>query len=138
VDTCAMRFVRSPKIFDVVVMENTFGDILTDETSALVGSMGMLPSASLAEGKFGLYEPIHGSSPNRAGKNTANPIATILSAAMMLDYSFGLAKEARAIESAIETTLDAGQRTNDITDVGCTVVGTREMGDLIAGRVLVG
>jgi 3-isopropylmalate dehydrogenase len=138
VDTCAMRFVRSPKIFDVVVMENTFGDILTDEASTLAGSMGMLPSASLAEGKFGLYEPIHGSSPNRAGKNTANPIATILSGAMMLDYSFGLAKEAKAIESAIEATLNAGQRTNDITDEGCTVVGTREMGDLIAGRVMAG
>ena len=135
VDTCAMRFVRSPKIFDVVVMENTFGDILTDEASTLAGSMGMLPSASLAAGRFGLYEPIHGSSPNRAGKNTANPIATVLSAAMMLDLSFGLSAEARSIETAIEAVLNSGQRTNDITDEGCTVVGTREMGDLIAARV---
>lgn len=135
VDTAAMRLVRNPKYFDVVVTENTFGDILTDEASMLAGSMGMLPSASLAEGTFGLYEPIHGSSPHRAGKNTANPIATILSAAMLLRYSLGLTKEADAIETAIGSVLDEGYRTNDIQEPGTTVVGTREMGDLIAKKV---
>lgn len=135
VDSCAMRLVRQPRDFDVIVTENTFGDILTDEASVIAGSMGMLPSASLAEGRLGMYEPIHGSSPNRAGKNTANPIATILSAAMLLRYSLGQSAEADAIERAVERTLDDGYRTNDITSPGTTVVGTREMGDLIAERI---
>lgn len=135
VDTAAMRLVRNPKHFDVLVTENTFGDILTDEASMLAGSMGMLPSASLAEGKLGLYEPIHGSAPHRAGKNTANPIASILSAAMLLRHSLGLPAEAVAVESAVGAVLDAGFRTNDIEEPGTKVVGTREMGDLIAARV---
>jgi len=135
VDTAAMRLVRQPKHFDVMVTENTFGDILTDEASMLAGSMGMLPSASLAEGKFGLYEPIHGSAPHRAGKNTANPIASILSAAMLLRHSLGLAAEAAAVEAAVGAVLADGYRTNDIQEPGTTVVGTREMGDLIASRI---
>jgi len=135
VDTAAMRLVRQPKHFDVMVTENTFGDILTDEASMLAGSMGMLPSASLAEGRFGLYEPIHGSAPHRAGKNTANPIASILSAAMLLRHSLGLAAEAAAVEAAVGAVLADGYRTNDIQEPGTTVVGTREMGDLIAGGI---
>jgi 3-isopropylmalate dehydrogenase len=135
VDSCAMRLVRQPRDFDVLVMENTFGDILTDEASVIAGSMGMLPSASLGEGKFGMYEPIHGSSPNRAGKNTANPLATILSGAMLLRHSLGLIAEADAVERAVERTLDDGYRTNDIPSPGTTVVGTREMGDLVAERI---
>jgi 3-isopropylmalate dehydrogenase len=135
VDTCAMRLVRQPREFDVIVTENTFGDILTDEASVLAGSMGMLPSASLAAGTFGMYEPIHGSAPRRAGQNTANPIATILSAAMLLRYSLGRGAEANAIERAVARVLDDGYRTNDIGSPGTTVVGTREMGDLIAARV---
>jgi len=135
VDTCAMRLVRSPREFDVVVTENMFGDILTDEASVIAGSMGMLPSASLAEGKFGMYEPIHGSAPDLAGTNTANPIATILSAAMLLRISFGLTSEALAVERAVQRVLDDNYRTPDIQSVGTTVVGTREMGDLILDRV---
>jgi 3-isopropylmalate dehydrogenase len=135
VDTAAMRLVRQPKYFDVVVTENMFGDILTDEASMLAGSMGMLPSASLAEGKFGLYEPIHGSAPHRAGKNSANPIASVLSAAMLLRHSLGLVAEAQSIELAIGAVLEAGFRTNDIAEPGMTVVGTRDMGDLIAERI---
>lgn len=135
VDTAAMRLVRQPKHFDVLVTENTFGDILTDEASMLAGSMGMLPSASLAEGRFGLYEPIHGSAPHRAGKNTANPIASILSGAMLLRHSLGLSAEAKAVEAAVGAVLADGYRTNDIQEPGTTVVGTREMGDLIAGKI---
>jgi len=141
VDSCAMRLIQNPAYLDVLVAENTFGDILTDEASMLAGSMGMLPSASLAgvpqEGVniFGMYEPIHGSAPRRAGLNMANPIATILSAAMMLHYSLGLIKEAQAIESAVDGVLQGGYRTYDIMEEGKTKVGTREMGDLIAGRV---
>ena len=131
-----MRLVRQPKQFDVIVTENTFGDILTDEASMLAGSMGMLPSASLAAGRFGLYEPIHGSAPHRAGKNTANPIASVLSAAMLLRHSLALESEARAIEAAIGAVLADGFRTNDIAEPGTTVVGTREMGDLIAARLV--
>jgi 3-isopropylmalate dehydrogenase len=139
VDACAMRFIQRPSEFDVLVTENMFGDILTDEASMLAGSMGMLPSASLAgipRGKtFGMYEPIHGSAPSRAGQNLANPIATILSVAMMLRYSFALETEAQAVESAVLATLEQGYRTYDIMSEGKTKVGTKEMGDLIAQRV---
>lgn len=141
VDACAMRLIQNPTYFDVLVTENMFGDILTDEASMLAGSMGMLPSASLAgvpqEGVniFGMYEPIHGSAPRRAGLNMANPIATILSVAMMLRYSLGLIKEAQTIESAVDGVLQQGYRTYDIMDEGKIKVGTKEMGDLIAGRV---
>jgi len=141
VDTCAMRLIQRPAEFDVIVTENTFGDILTDEASMLAGSMGMLPSASLAgiprEGTaiFGLYEPIHGSSPKRAGQNMANPIATILSGAMMLRYSLGLSAEAEAVEHAVSRVLEDGYRTYDIMSDGMKKLGTREMGDLIAARV---
>lgn len=141
VDACAMRFIQRPTDFDVIVTENTFGDILTDEASMLAGSMGMLPSASLAgvpiQGKrtFGLYEPIHGSAPKRAGQNLANPIATILSIAMMLRYSLALEQEAAAIEAAVNRVLEEGHRTYDIMEPGKTQVGTREMGDLIAGKI---
>jgi 3-isopropylmalate dehydrogenase len=139
VDACAMRFIQRPTEFDVLVTENMFGDILTDEASMLAGSMGMLPSASLAgipRGKtFGMYEPIHGSAPSRAGQNLANPIATILSIAMMLRYSFALETEAQAIEDAVLATLEQGYRTYDIMSEGKTKVGTKEMGDLIAQKV---
>ena len=141
VDACAMRLIQNPAYFDVLVTENTFGDILTDEASMLAGSMGMLPSASLAgvpwEGVniFGMYEPIHGSAPRRAGLNMANPIAIILSVAMMLRYSFGLIKEAETVEAAIDEVLQGRFRTYDIMDEGKTKVGTKEMGDLIAGKV---
>ena len=141
VDACAMRIIQNPAYFDVLVTENMFGDILTDEASMLAGSMGMLPSASLAgvpqEGVniFGMYEPIHGSAPRRAGLDMANPIATILSVAMMLHYSFGLVKQAQTIEAAVSEVLQQGYRTYDIMDEGKTKVGTKEMGDLIAGGV---
>jgi 3-isopropylmalate dehydrogenase len=136
-----MRLIQRPVEFDVIVTENTFGDILTDEASMLAGSMGMLPSASLAgiprEGIaiFGLYEPIHGSSPKRAGLNMANPIATILSSAMMMRYSLGLIREAETIEKAVNRALNDGYRTYDIMSDDMTKVGTKEMGDLIASRV---
>ncbi len=141
IDTCSMRFIQNPRYFDVIVTENTFGDIITDEASTLAGSMGMLPSASLAgvpvEGKriFGLYEPIHGSAPSHAGKNNINPIATINSIAMMLHYSLGLPKEALAVETAVEAVLREGYRTYDIMSEGMKKVGTREMGDEIAKRI---
>ena len=141
VDACSMRLIQNPTYFDVLVTENMFGDILTDEASMLAGSMGMLPSASLAgvprEGAniFGMYEPIHGSAPRRAGLDMANPIAIILSVAMMLRYSFGLIKEAQTIEAAVEEVLNEGYRTYDIMDEGKIRVGTKEMGDLIAGKV---
>jgi 3-isopropylmalate dehydrogenase len=114
VDTAAMRFITSPASFDVVVTENTFGDILTDEASVLAGSMGMLPSASLGAGRLGLYEPIHGSAPDIAGKGIANPIGAILSGAMLLRHSLGLEAEASAIEGAVEQAIDAGCRTSDL------------------------
>jgi 3-isopropylmalate dehydrogenase len=142
VDACAMRLIQNPTYFDVLVTENTFGDILTDEASMLAGSMGMLPSASLAEVPqagariFGLYEPIHGSAPRRAGLNMVNPIATILSAAMMLRYSLALEKEAQAVEAAVAGVLRSGYRTYDIMSAGNKQVGTKEMGDLIVGRVV--
>lgn len=139
VDACAMRLIQRPSELDVVVTENTFGDILTDEASMLAGSMGMLPSASLSEipsGRtFGMYEPIHGSAPSRAGQDLANPIATILSVAMMLRYSFALEAEAQAVEDAVLATLEQGYRTYDIMSEGMTRVGTIEMGDLIAQKV---
>jgi 3-isopropylmalate dehydrogenase len=138
VDACAMRFIQRPADLDVLVTENMFGDILTDEASMLAGSMGMLPSASLAgipRGRtFGMYEPIHGSAPSRAGQNLANPIATILSVAMMLRYSFGLENEAQTVENAVLHTLEQGYRTYDIMSEGKIRVGTKEMGDLIAQK----
>ncbi len=141
VDACAMRLIQKPTYFDVVVTENTFGDILTDEASMLAGSMGMLPSASLAEvpragvKSFGMYEPIHGSAPKRAGLNMANPIATILTSAMMLRYSMALEAEAQAVEKAVLDALVAGYRTYDIMEDGKTKVGTWEMGDVIARAI---
>jgi 3-isopropylmalate dehydrogenase len=139
VDTAAMRLVRQPKAFDVVVTENTFGDILTDEASMLAGSMGLLPSASLGEGTLGLSEPIHGSAPSHQGKNDINPIATILSAAMLLRYSLGLEREAAAVEQAVEAALDAGARTYDIADAGraSQTLGTQEMAGEIARRIAI-
>ena len=135
VDNCAMQLVMNPAQFDVVLTENMFGDILSDEASMITGSIGMLSSASLNETKFGMYEPSHGSAPDIAGKNLANPIATILSAAMMLRYSFDMDKEADAIEAAVQQVLTDGYRTGDIYSEGCKKVGTIEMGDLIAERV---
>ena len=141
VDACAMRLIQNPACFDVIVTENMFGDILTDEASVLAGSMGMLPSASVAgipgEGSltFGMYEPIHGSAPDIAGQNRANPIATILSIAMMLRYSFNLTQEAQVVEKAVEEALKKGYRTSDIMEDGRTAVGTKEMGSLIAGSI---
>lgn len=135
VDNCAMQLVRNPGQFDVILTENMFGDILSDEASMVTGSIGMLSSASLNETKFGLYEPSHGSAPDIAGKGIANPIATILSAAMMLRYSLDLDEAADAIESAVKQVLKEGYRTVDIMSEGCTQVGTAKMGDLIAARV---
>jgi len=130
VDNCAMQLVRNPKQFDVLVTTNLFGDILSDEAAMLTGSIGMLPSASLGT-HAGLYEPIHGSAPDIAGKNLANPIATIASAALMLSYTFHLEKEAEAVESAILRTLDQGYRTKDIHSPGTRLVGTAEMGNAV-------
>ncbi len=147
VDTCAMQLVRAPASFDVIVTENTFGDILTDEAAVLAGSMGMLPSASLGGERlakrgrmdggraFGLYEPVHGSAPDIAGQGKANPLATILSVAMLLRYSLGLPKEAAAVEAAVQQALAEGYRTPDILTPGARAVGTREMGDVVAGMV---
>jgi 3-isopropylmalate dehydrogenase len=141
VDACSMRLIQKPTYFDVMVTENTFGDILTDEASMLAGSMGMLPSASLAgvpkagEMSFGMYEPIHGSAPKRAGLNMANPIATILTSAMMLRHSMALEREAQAVEKAVMDALVAGLRTYDIMEDGKTRAGTKEMGDFIAGAI---
>ena len=135
VDNCAMQLVRDPKQFDVILTENMFGDILSDEASMVAGSIGMLSSASLNETKLGLYEPSHGSAPDIAGQNKANPIATILSAAMMLRYSLDLDKEADAVETAVQKVLTAGYRTGDIMSEGCKLVGTKEMGDLIADAI---
>lgn len=135
VDNCAMQLVMNPGQFDVVLTENMFGDILSDEASMITGSIGMLSSASLNESKFGLYEPSHGSAPDIAGKNIANPIATILSAAMMLRYSFDLDKEADAVEAAVQAVISEGYRTCDIMADGCKEVSTTEMGDLIAKHI---
>ena len=131
VDNCAMQIVRDPSQFDVIVTENMFGDILSDEASMITGSIGMIPSSSLGQTSRGLYEPIHGSAPDIAGKDIANPIGTILAAAMMLRYSFDMAQEADAIESAVSKVLDGGYRTKDILPAdptGCTLVGCQEMG----------
>ena len=135
VDNCAMQLVMNPRQFDVILTENMFGDILSDEASMITGSIGMLSSASLNESKFGLYEPSHGSAPDIAGKDIANPIATILSAAMMLCFSFDLDKEADAIEDAVRKVLAEGYRTVDIMDAGKKQVGTTEMGNLICDRI---
>ncbi|HEY7415265.1 MAG TPA: 3-isopropylmalate dehydrogenase, partial [Ktedonobacteraceae bacterium] len=136
VDSCAMHLIRRPSTFDVIVTENMFGDILTDEASMLAGSMGMLPSASLgtrrtSHGFFGLYEPIHGSAPDIAGQDKANPIAAILTLAMLLRYSLGLKEEARVIEESVEQVIHKGYRTVDLDEPGKTVVGTREMGQQV-------
>ncbi len=131
VDNAAMQLVRNPAQFDVVLTSNIFGDILSDEASMITGSIGMLPSASLGATKLGLYEPIHGSAPDIAGQDKANPIATILSVAMMLRYSLNLSEEAAAIEKAVVNVLNKGYRTGDIASAGTTVVGTKEMGRVI-------
>ena len=135
VDNCAMQLVKNPAQFDVILTENMFGDILSDEASMVTGSIGMLASASLNDSKFGLYEPSHGSAPDIAGKDIANPIATVLSAAMMLRYSFDLDKEADAVEAAVKQVLKEGYRTVDIMSEGCTQVGCKQMGDLLAQRI---
>ncbi len=135
VDNCAMQLVKDPAQFDVILTENMFGDILSDEASMVTGSIGMLASASLNDTKFGLYEPSGGSAPDIAGTDTANPIATILSAAMMLRYSFELDEEADKIEAAVKQVLKEGYRTGDIFSEGCKKVGTSGMGDRIAERV---
>ena len=131
VDNCAMQIVKNPAQFDVVVTENMFGDILSDEASQITGSIGMIPSSSLGATSCGLYEPIHGSAPDIAGQDKANPIGTILSAAMMLRYSFDMKSEAEAIENAVSKYLDAGYRTADIMSEGMTLVGCKQCGDLI-------
>ena len=131
VDNAAMQLVRAPREFDVIVTGNLFGDILSDEAAMLTGSIGMLPSASLNESGQGLYEPSHGSAPDIAGKGVANPLATILSAAMMLRYSLGNAGDADRIEKAVRTVLQQGLRTGDIFEAGMTRVGTAEMGDAV-------
>jgi 3-isopropylmalate dehydrogenase len=142
VDTCSMRFIQNPNYFDVIVTENTFGDILTDEASTLTGSMGMMPSASIGgipcEGVriMGLFEPIHGSAPKYVGQNRVNPIATILSVAMMFRYSLALEKEARAVEKVVNDVLNEGFRTTDIMSDGCIKVGTKEMGDMVAKKIM--
>ncbi len=135
VDNTAMQLIKNPSQFDVLVTENMFGDILSDEASMLTGSIGMMPSASLSSGTLGMYEPIHGSAPDIAGMNIANPIGTILSAAMMLRYSFGMSREADCIESAADSVLSDGYRTGDIMQEGCKKVLCSEMGDLIAARL---
>ena len=135
VDNCAMQLVKDPAQFDVILTENMFGDSLSDEASMVPGSIGMLASASLNDTKFGLYEPSHGSAPDIAGQDIANPIATVLSAAMMLRYSFDLDKEADAIENAVKSILKKGYRTQDIMSEGCVRVGCKEMGDLLANEI---
>lgn len=135
VDNCAMQIVKDPSQFDVIVTENMFGDILSDEASMITGSIGMIPSSSLGQDSRGLYEPIHGSAPDIAGKDIANPIGTILAAAMMLRYSFDMPKEANAIEAAVSAALDAGLRTGDIAAPGEKVIGCKEMGQAIVERI---
>ncbi|MEF9952457.1 MAG: 3-isopropylmalate dehydrogenase [Clostridium sp.] len=135
VDNACMQLIRWPHQFDVMVTENTFGDIISDEASMLTGSLGNLPSASIGDGKVGLYEPIHGSAPDIAGQNKANPIGTIMSAAMMLKYSFDMDEASDAIEKAISNVLDKGYRTADIMQPEMTLVGCSEIGDLIAGEI---
>ncbi|MDO4294109.1 MAG: 3-isopropylmalate dehydrogenase [Eubacteriales bacterium] len=135
VDNCAMQLVKDPAQFDVILTENMFGDILSDEASMVTGSIGMLSSASLNDTKFGLYEPSHGSAPDIAGRDIANPIATVLSAAMMLRYTFDLDREADAVEQAVRQVLKEGWRTADIMSEGCRLVGCRRMGELLAERI---
>ena len=135
VDNCAMQLVKDPVQFDVILTENMFGDILSDEASMITGSLGMIPSASLGEGSHGLYEPIHGSAPDIAGQNKANPIAAILSAAMMLRYSFDMSREADAVEKAVDLTLEEGFRTSDIMSEGKKLVSCSERGDKIAALI---
>jgi 3-isopropylmalate dehydrogenase len=132
VDNAAMQIIRNPRQFDVILTENTFGDILSDEAAMLTGSIGMLPSASIRGDGFGMYEPVHGSAPDIAGKGIANPIATILSSAMMLRFSFQLGKEAKAIENAVLRVLEKGYRTQDIMSRGKKLLSTQEMGEKIA------
>ena len=135
VDNCAMQVVKDPSQFDVIVTENMFGDIISDEASMITGSIGMIPSSSLGDGTRGLYEPIHGSAPDIAGKDIVNPTACILSAAMMLRYSFGMAEEADAIENAVNKVLDKGLRTADNMSEGCTCLGCTAMGDAILAEI---
>ena len=135
VDNCAMQIVKNPSQFDVIVTENMFGDILSDEASQITGSIGMIPSSSLGASSCGLYEPIHGSAPDIAGKDKANPIGTILSAAMMLRFSFDMPKEADAIENAVSMYLDEGYRTADIMSQGKLLVGCKKCGDIIAEKI---
>lgn len=135
VDNAAMQLVRNPRQFDVIVTSNIFGDILSDEASQITGSIGMLPSASLAQGNFGMYEPVHGSAPDIAGQDKANPMATILSAAMMLRYTFNLGKEADAVENAVKAVLDQGYRTPDLFAGEGQLIGTAEMGRRIAEAI---
>ena len=135
VDNAAMQLVRNPRQFDVIVTSNIFGDILSDEASQITGSIGMLPSASLAKGNFGMYEPVHGSAPDIAGQDKANPMATILSAAMMLRYTFGLLQEADAVDNAVKAGLDQGYRTPDLFAGEGTLIGTAEMGRRIAEAI---
>ena len=135
VDNATMQIVRDPSQFDVIVTENLFGDILSDEASQITGSIGMIPSSGMGEGTRGLYKPIHGSAPDIAGQDKANPIGIILAAAMMLRYSFDMAAEADAIERAVDETLKAGIRCGDIMRQGCKLVGCREMGAEIRSRI---
>ena len=135
VDNCAMQLVRDPAQFDVILTENMFGDILSDEASMVTGSIGLLPSASIGDTAPGLYEPIHGSAPDIAGQDKANPIATILSVAMMFRYSFHLAAEADAVEAAVDAVLAEGWRTPDIAGPGVTPIGTQKMGELICRHI---
>lgn len=135
VDNCAMQLLRRPASFDVIVTENMFGDILSDEAAMLTGSIGMLASASLGEGSIGLYEPVHGSAPDIAGQGVANPLATIMSVALMYRLTFGFAEGADAIERAVKEVLDAGHRTRDIAKAGERAVGTAEMGDLVVAAL---
>ena len=134
VDNCAMQLVRNPKQFDVILTTNMFGDILSDEASMLTGSIGMLPSASLGA-KYAMYEPIHGSAPDIAGKDLANPLATILSVGMLFKYSLNMEEPNKRIERAVESTLEQGARTSDIMSDGMKQVGTQEMGDLVAAEL---
>lgn len=136
VDNASMQLVRDPSQFDVIITENMFGDILSDEASMITGSIGMIPSASLGEGTRGLYEPIHGSAPDIAGQDKANPIGTILSAAMMLKYSFGMPEESAAIERAVSAVLQKGLRTGDMMSGGCTLTGCQAMGEAVRMEIL--
>jgi len=135
VDNAAMQLVHDPRQFDVIVTSNIFGDILSDEASQITGSIGMLPSASLAKGNFGMYEPVHGSAPDIAGQGKANPMATILSSAMMMRYTFDLQEEADAVEAAVRDVLKKGYRTPDIMSAGCKPADTKMIGDLIAESI---